>query len=140
MPTKTLNCAKLTDKEQREKKTPDKFLDRLQEGLCNFTDVDPESTEEGMILKIDFSLSQLQISVFKKLYSWPRRYTMVKNKRRKIGRKKKTWQKTKATTMAVRSTLKQPEEKCPEEPRWEGVGLLLLWKGGASQVGLPSGI
>ena len=89
MPTKTLNCAKLTDKEQREKKTPDKFLDRLQEGLCNFTDVDTESTEEGMILKIDFSVSQLQISVFKKRYSWPRRYTMVKNKRRKIGRKKK---------------------------------------------------
>ena len=88
MHTKTLNYAQLADTEQGEKKAPDKFLDRLQEGLCNFTDVDPESTEDGMILKTDFSLSQLQISVFQKLYSWLRWYTMVKNKRRKIGRKK----------------------------------------------------
>ena len=29
-------------------------------------------------------------------------------------RKKKTWQKTEAPTMAIRSSLKQPEEKCPE--------------------------
>ena len=53
---------KFDDKEQREKKTRDSFLDRLQEALCKFTDVDQESTGEGMILKIDFSLSQLQIS------------------------------------------------------------------------------
>ena len=64
----------------------------------------------------------------------------VERKEARPVKEKKTWQKTKATTMAVRSTLKQPEEKCPEEPRWEGVGLLLLWKGEASQVGLPSGI
>ena len=56
MPTKTLNYAKLTDKEQREKKTPDKFLDRLHETLCKFTDVDPKSSEGEMILK-DRSLS-----------------------------------------------------------------------------------
>ena len=61
MRAETLDYTKLADIEQGEKKTPDKFLDRLQEGLCNFTDVDPESTEEGMILKTDFSLSQLQI-------------------------------------------------------------------------------
>ena len=42
--------------------------------------------------------------------------------------------------MAVRPALKQLEEKCPEGPRWKGMSLLLLWKGGASQVGLPSGI
>ena len=41
--------------------------------------------------------------------------------------------------MAVRSALKQPKEKCPEEPRWKGMNLLLLWKGRASQAGLPSG-
>ena len=52
----------LADKEQGEKKTPDKFLDRLQEALCKFTNVDPESTEEGMVLKVDFSLTQLKIS------------------------------------------------------------------------------
>ena len=47
----------LADKEQGEKKTPDKFLDRLQEALRKFTDNDPKSTEEGMILKTDFSVS-----------------------------------------------------------------------------------
>jgi len=30
--------------------------------------------------------------------------------------------------------------KSPEGPRWKGMDLLLLWKGGTSQVGLPSGI
>ena len=34
MHTKTLNYAKLADIKQGEKKTPDKFLDRLQEALC----------------------------------------------------------------------------------------------------------
>ena len=32
--------------------------------------------------------------------------------------------------MAVRSALKQSEEKCPEGPRWQGMDLLLHWKGG----------
>ena len=60
--TLRLNYAKLADIGQGEKKTPDKFLDRLQEALCKFTNVDPESTEEGMVLKVDFSLTQLKIS------------------------------------------------------------------------------
>ena len=55
-------------------------------------------------------------------------------------RQKRTRQKTEGPTMAVRSALKQSEEKCPEGPRLKGMGLLLLWKGGASQVGLPLGI
>ena len=42
---------------------------------------------------------------------------MVENMRRKIGGKKKDQGKTEAPIMAVRSSLKQPEEKCPEEPR-----------------------
>ena len=60
--TKTLNYAQLADTEQGEKKAPDKFLDRLQEALHKFSDFDPKSTEEGIIWKIDSSLSQLQIS------------------------------------------------------------------------------
>ena len=60
--TKTLHYAKLADTEQGEKKSPEKFLDRLQEALHKFTDFDPKNTEEGIIWKIDFSLSQLQIS------------------------------------------------------------------------------
>ena len=57
MHTKTLNYDKLANIEQGEKKTPDKFLDRLQKALHKFTDNDPKSTEEGMILKTDFSVS-----------------------------------------------------------------------------------
>ena len=60
--TKTLHYAKLADTEQGEKKSPEKFLDRLQEALHKFTDFDPKNTEEGIIWKIDFSLIQLQIS------------------------------------------------------------------------------
>ena len=46
MHAKTLNYAKLADKEQGEKETPGKFLDRLWEALHKFTDVDPENAEE----------------------------------------------------------------------------------------------
>ena len=41
--TKTLNYDQLSDMEQGEKKTPGKSLDRLQEAVHRFTDVDPES-------------------------------------------------------------------------------------------------
>ena len=40
--TKTLNYAKLADIGQGEKKTHDKFLDRLQKALHKFTDNDPK--------------------------------------------------------------------------------------------------
>ena len=49
MHTKTLDYAKLADTEQGEKKSPEKFLDRLQEALHKFTDFDPKNTEEGII-------------------------------------------------------------------------------------------
>ena len=48
--TKALNSAKLADIEQKKKEAPSKFLDRPQEVLCRFTDIDPESAEGGMIL------------------------------------------------------------------------------------------
>jgi hypothetical protein len=44
----------LTDIELGEKKTPVKFLDRLQGALGKFTDVDLEITEGEMILKGSF--------------------------------------------------------------------------------------
>ena len=44
--SKPLNYSKLTDIEQEEKEAPGKFLDRLREALCRFTEIDPES-EEG---------------------------------------------------------------------------------------------
>ena len=43
---KTLSYIRLADIEPGEKETPGKFLDRLQEALCKFTDVDLESAEE----------------------------------------------------------------------------------------------
>ena len=62
MSAKTLNYVKLTSVEQEKKEVPGKFLYRLREALHKFTEIDPESEEGRMILNIDFSLSQLQIS------------------------------------------------------------------------------
>ena len=59
---KTLNYVKLASVEQEKKEVPGKFLYRLREALHTFTEIDPESEEGRMILNIDFSLSQLQIS------------------------------------------------------------------------------
>ena len=55
---KTLNYAKLINIEQEEKETPGKFLDRLREALCRFTEIDPES-EEGRVILKDRFLTQL---------------------------------------------------------------------------------
>ena len=52
-------------------------------------------------------------SVFKKLLQLAQMVYYGKEYEEK-KRKKKTWQKTEAPTMAIRSSLKQPEEKCPE--------------------------
>ena len=41
--SKPLNYGKLADIEQEEKEAPRKFLDRLREGLCRFTEIDSES-------------------------------------------------------------------------------------------------
>ena len=60
--TKTLNYAKLANIEQEKKEAPGKFLDRLWEAIHRLTEIDSESEKGRVILKIDFSLSQLQIS------------------------------------------------------------------------------
>ena len=62
MHAKTLDCAKLADIVHGETETPGKFLDRPWEALPRFTDVDLESAEGEMILKIDFSFIWLLIS------------------------------------------------------------------------------
>ena len=59
--SKPLNYGKLADIEQEEKEAPGKFLDRLREALCRFTEIDPES-EEGKVILKDRFLSRLQIS------------------------------------------------------------------------------
>ena len=50
-----LDCVKLVDIEQGEKEAPDKLLDRWQEIICKFTNVDSKIAEGEIILK-DFSL------------------------------------------------------------------------------------
>ena len=56
----TLNYAKLANIEQEEKEALGKFLDRLREALCRFTETDPES-EEGRVILKDFSLTYSSI-------------------------------------------------------------------------------
>ena len=58
----------------------------------------------------------------------------------KKERQKKTKEQAEALSMAMRSILKQPEKNAQRDPGKKGWGLLLLWKGGAPQAGLPSGI
>ena len=42
--------------------------------------------------------------------------------------------------MIVRPALKQLEKNAQRDPGEKGWGLLLLWKEGAPQTGLPSGL
>ena len=58
MPAKTLNYAKLANTEQEEKEAPGKFLDRLREALCRFTEIGP-TTEDGRVILKDQFLTQL---------------------------------------------------------------------------------
>ena len=43
MRAKPLNYGKLANIEQEEKEASGKFLDRLREALCRFTEIDPKS-------------------------------------------------------------------------------------------------
>ena len=55
--------------EQEEKEAPSKFLDRLREALCRFTETDPKNEEERVILKDRF-LTQLALDIIHKLLKW----------------------------------------------------------------------
>ena len=59
----------------------------------------------------------------------------------KKERQRKTKERAEALVMAVRTVLKQPERNTQRDPGEKGWAcLLLLWKGGAPQAGLPTGI
>ena len=64
-----ISFSKLADIEQEEKEAPGKFLDRLTEGLCRFTEIDPES-EEGKVILKDRFLTQLAPDIRHKLLKW----------------------------------------------------------------------
>ena len=57
MRSKLLNYGKLANIEQEEKEAPGKFLDRLRDALCRFTEIDPKS-EEGKVILKDIFITQ----------------------------------------------------------------------------------
>ena len=63
---KPLNYGKLADIEQEEKEAPGKFLHRLREALCRFTEIDSEC-EEGKVILKDIFLTQLTPDICRKL-------------------------------------------------------------------------
>ena len=63
-----LNYAKLANIDQ-EKEAPGKFLDRLREALCRFTEIDPES-EDGIVILKDRFVTQLAPDICRKLLKW----------------------------------------------------------------------
>ena len=151
---KPLNYGKLADIEQEEKEVPGKFLDRLREALHRFTEIDSESEEGKVILKERF-LTQLAPDIHRKLLKrayGPNQFLdnllqllhqtvyYGREYEEKKERQKKTKEQAEALSMAMRSILKQPEKNAQRDPGKKGWGLLLLWKGGAPQAGLPSGI
>ena len=65
------NDAKLANIEQEEKEASGKFLDRLREALCRFTEIDPESEEGRVILKDRFliqSAPDIRCKLLKHVY------------------------------------------------------------------------
>ena len=67
--TQTHVHGKLTDIEQEEKEAPGKFLDRLREALCRFTEIDPE-IEKGKVILKDRFLTQSAPDIRRKLLKW----------------------------------------------------------------------
>ena len=123
MISKPLNYGKLANIEQEEKEAPDKFLDRLRETLCRFTEIDPKSEEGKMIFKDRF-LTQSAPDICCKLLKWtygPNQsldnllqlhqtvYYGTEYEEKQEGQKK-TKEQVEAFTMAVRTVLKQPEK------------------------------
>ena len=125
-----LRYGKLANIKQEEKEAPGKFLDRLREALCRFTEIDPESGEGKVILKDRF-LTQSAPDICRKLLKWAygpnqsldnllqlaqtvyygRKYEEKKERQRK------TKEQVEAFAMAMKTVLKQPEKKCPEGAR-----------------------
>ena len=65
--SKPLNYGKLADIEQEENEAPGKFLDRLREALCRFTEIYPKSEEGKLILRGKF-ITKLVPDIHHKLW------------------------------------------------------------------------
>ena len=67
--SKPLNYGQLANIEQEEKEVPGKFLDRLREALCRYTEINSES-EEGKVILKDRFLTQSAPDIRCKLSKW----------------------------------------------------------------------
>ena len=152
MHTKTLNYAKLAFIEQEEKEAPGKFLGGLRESFCRFTEIDSKSKEGRVILKDRF-LTQLALDIHRKLLKQvyginqsldnllqlAQTVYYGREHEEKKEMQKKTKEQEEALVMAVRTILNNLRKMT--RGTWvKGMGLLLLWKGGAPQARLPSNI
>ena len=129
-----LNYGKLANIEQ-EKEAPGKFQDRLREALSRFTEIDPESEEGEVILKDRFltqSAPDIRCKLLKRTYGPNQSLDNLlqlaqtvyfgKEYEEKKERQKKTKEQAEALVMAMRTVLKQSENKNaqrdPGEKRW----------------------
>ena len=133
MPSKPLNYGKLADIEQEEKEAPGKFLDRLREALCRFTEIDPKS-EEGRVILKDRFLTQLAPDILHKVLKWVYGPNQSLNTllqlaqtvyygreyEEKKERQKRTKEQAEALAMAIRTVLKQPEKNAQRDPGEKG--------------------
>ena len=133
MISKPLNYGKLANIEQEEKEAPDKFLDRLREALCRFTEIDPKSEEGKMIFKDRF-LTQSAPDICCKLLKWTygpnqsldnllqlaQTVCYGKEYEKKKERQRKTKGQAEAFTMPMKTILKQPEKNAQRDPGEKG--------------------
>ena len=132
---------------------PGKFLYRLREALCRFTEIDPES-EKGKVILKDRFLTQSAPDICHKLVkqaygtnqSLDNLLQLVqtvyygREYEEKKERQKKTKEQVEAFAMAMKTILKQPEKKIPRGTQVKRDGLGITVEGGATQDELPSGI
>ena len=130
---KPLNYGKLADIEQEEKEALGKFLDRLREALCRFTEIDPESEEGKVILKYRF-LTQSAPGICCKLLKWAygsnqsldtllqllQTVYYGREYEEKKERQKKTKEQVEAFTMAMKNILKQTDKNAQRDPGEKG--------------------
>ena len=117
----------MSDREQEEKEAPGKFLDRLREALLRFTEIDPESEEEKVILKDRF-LTQSAPDIRRELLKWVygpnqsldnllqlAQSIMVENMRKRKAEKDKGTGRSPCN--GCQKQLETAREKCPKGPR-----------------------
>ena len=146
---KPLNYGKLADIGQ-EKEAPGKFLDRLREVFHRFTEIDPESEEEKVILKtrlLTQSAPDIRRKLLKQVYGpnqsldtllqlaqtvyYGREYEETKE------RQKRTKEQVEALAMAMKTVLKQPEKNAQRDPgEKDGLAVTVERSGTASGIAL----